>query len=275
MESVVPAWAAARSVKGNRFPQAIGHRGYSASFPENTMAAFRGAKIVGAHALETDVRLSADGSMPRLVDLLQYLVELAVERAWLLLDIKKEASPKDLLAAIARAIASVPCTKRPWNERIILGPWDTECVGACLRLLPGFPVALIAFSPDYASAMLSVPNLNFNVFSRTFATARGNRFVKEAKKLQRLTFSWTDNEDEWMAFSIQNGIDGVITDDPKRFLEVCEQWTSDDVRKAASGFRVKQLILYFIINILIRLAETVAWLKDGSPEFRVKRAVEK
>jgi glycerophosphoryl diester phosphodiesterase len=42
-------------------PQAIGHRGYRAKFPENTMAAFRGAVEAGVHAIETDVHLTKDG----------------------------------------------------------------------------------------------------------------------------------------------------------------------------------------------------------------------
>jgi glycerophosphoryl diester phosphodiesterase len=42
-------------------PQNIGHRGYKAAFPENTMAAFHGAVVAGAHALETDLHLSRDG----------------------------------------------------------------------------------------------------------------------------------------------------------------------------------------------------------------------
>lgn len=42
-------------------PQAVAHRGYKASYPENTMGAFRGAVEVGAHAIETDLHLSKDG----------------------------------------------------------------------------------------------------------------------------------------------------------------------------------------------------------------------
>ena len=44
-----------------RLPQAIAHRGYSAVAPENTISAFRRAVLAGAHALETDLRLSRDG----------------------------------------------------------------------------------------------------------------------------------------------------------------------------------------------------------------------
>jgi phosphatidylglycerol phospholipase C len=42
-------------------PQCIGHRGYKAAYPENTMGAFQGAVDVGAHAIETDLHLSRDG----------------------------------------------------------------------------------------------------------------------------------------------------------------------------------------------------------------------
>lgn len=42
-------------------PQAIAHRGHKAKWPENTMAAFKSALEVGAHAIETDVHLSRDG----------------------------------------------------------------------------------------------------------------------------------------------------------------------------------------------------------------------
>jgi len=41
-------------------PQAIGHRGYKAKYPENTMSSFTAAVEAGVEALETDVRLSKD-----------------------------------------------------------------------------------------------------------------------------------------------------------------------------------------------------------------------
>lgn len=42
-------------------PLIIGHRGASAAAPENTLAAFRLAQTQGAHGIEFDVQLSADG----------------------------------------------------------------------------------------------------------------------------------------------------------------------------------------------------------------------
>ena len=41
----------------------IGHRGASADFPENTIAAFRGASDQGADGVELDVRQTCDGAL--------------------------------------------------------------------------------------------------------------------------------------------------------------------------------------------------------------------
>lgn len=59
--SATAKWTRAQPGVNHGFPQAVAHRGYKASFPENTMGAFRGAVEVGAHAIETDVHLSKDG----------------------------------------------------------------------------------------------------------------------------------------------------------------------------------------------------------------------
>ena len=63
-----------RSDPNIKFPQAVGHRGYNAKYPENTMCSFKAAVEVGAHGLETDVHISKDGvvvlshvSYPRII----------------------------------------------------------------------------------------------------------------------------------------------------------------------------------------------------------------
>ena len=51
----------ARTVTGQALP--IGHRGYAVTVPENTLAAFRAAMEQGCLAVETDLRISADGEI--------------------------------------------------------------------------------------------------------------------------------------------------------------------------------------------------------------------
>ncbi|KAI0434358.1 PLC-like phosphodiesterase [Xylaria sp. FL1042] len=118
-------------------PQTIGHRGFSAAAPENTMAAFKAATEAGAEALETDLHLTRDGvvvlchdqtlqrcygnkakvrdldwseisklrtlreprqPMPRLIDLLEYLEQPGLENIGLMLDIKVILQPRSLPA---------------------------------------------------------------------------------------------------------------------------------------------------------------------------------
>jgi len=61
------ALAAARltdSIVGGRtLPRAIGHRGLSATFPENTLVAFAAALAAGADGIEGDLHLTADGEI--------------------------------------------------------------------------------------------------------------------------------------------------------------------------------------------------------------------
>ncbi|KAI0553293.1 PLC-like phosphodiesterase [Xylaria curta] len=290
-------------------PQAIGHRGYSAAYPENTMAAFRGAVEVGADALETDLHLSKDGvvvllhdsslkrcygdarkvascnwsdltklqtlrepkqSMPRLLDLLEYLAQPEQERIWVLLDIKTDDNMAELLSRIGQTIESVHTTGMPWNERIMLGPWNAEWVAGCVRYLPNFPIALIAFSPLYTTAMLKVAGLNFNLFNYSFATSRGSHFLREAKQCRRFIFSWTNNNTEWMARSLRDEIDAVITDDPKGFLELRAKSNSNEIRIAAR-WSVKEITLWILLNVLTWAWEIMFRIRKGSPKAEVKK----
>ncbi|KAF2181903.1 tubulin-domain-containing protein [Zopfia rhizophila CBS 207.26] len=264
-EFLNPVFAfAQKDVSGNKRPQAIAHRGYKAKFPENTMGAFKGAVEVGAQAIETDIHLSKDGvvvlshdkdlkrcfgrseklidcdweflsklrtlkepheSMPRLTDLLEYLAQPGMEEIWLLLDIKLDNDPEDVMRLIGSTIRSVPPSRhRPWSSRIVLGVWAAKYLPLCSNYLPNFPISHIGFSILYASHFLSVPNISFNLLQGVLMTPWGKKFINKAHCEQRPVFAWTVNEERRMRWDIRHGIDGVITDDPKKFLEVRQGW---------------------------------------------------
>ncbi|KAL5338942.1 PLC-like phosphodiesterase [Aspergillus crustosus] len=296
-----------------KYPQAIAHRGYSAAYPENTMAAFRGAVAVGAHGIETDVHLSKDGvvvishdatlkrcfGVPRKVadceweylstlrtldeskqqmvslhDLLLYVSEPGNEHVWILLDIKMHDDANLLCAAIAKTIASVPEKKtNPWTEKIILGAWKAEWIHACQKHLPDYEIALITFLPSYASAILEVPQLHIHLSLATdpFATRRGTRIRTKAKAQNRKIFSWSDNNDACMARSIENNIDGVITDDPERFVKLCKEWEVQGVRERAGKGSVRETAVWVVVNVVVVLIEVVLALSGWSARRRVKR----
>ncbi|KAL6834801.1 PLC-like phosphodiesterase [Trichoderma camerunense] len=292
-------WASAivsRRDPSRFIPQTIAHRGFKASFPENSMAGFRAAVEVGAHALETDVHLSKDGvvvlshdpslkrcfgvdllikdctwsylsslrtvkephePLPRLVDLLEYLVSgPETEKIWVLLDIKIDDKPEDLLRAVACTFTEVS-SATPWDERIVLGCWNATFMKAALAFLPGFPLAHISTSLYYSRHFLPIPNLGFNMFQLLLVGPLGGWFLTKAKSATRPVFAWTVNSPKWMEWCIRRNIpntpslpsasssssasslsadpkldpttpntvliDGVITDDPRLFLQVCSR----------------------------------------------------
>lgn len=115
-----------------------------------------------------------------------------------------------------------PNPARPWNERVVLGFWAAKFLPLCAKYLPTFPTTYIGFSIPYSRQFLSVPNVSFNILQKSlFAPFFGRRFIREAKANGRSLFVWTVNEESMMRWSISKGLDGVITDDPTKFLEVC------------------------------------------------------
>ncbi|CAM1500954.1 Fc.00g101160.m01.CDS01 [Cosmosporella sp. VM-42] len=270
-------------------PQTIAHRGYKAVYPENSMAAFRGAVEVGAHALETDIHLSADGvavlshdpslkrcfgvdkkigecsweylstletvreprqGLPRLSDLLEWLVEPGLEKIWVLLDIKMDDDEDYLVSVIAKTLESVSGLV-PWEERVVLGCWNATFLQTARCIMPTYPLAHISASILYSHHFLPVPNLGFNMNQKALIGPPGRYFLSKIRAADKQLFVWTVNEERWMEWCIRKNlgrrrskipkvdgeivskmrgdalIDGVITDDPKLFLEVCERYEDE------------------------------------------------
>lgn len=255
---------ARKDVSGRRKPQAIAHRGYKAKFAENTLGAFKGAVEVGADGLETDLHLTRDGvvvlshdkdlkrcfgrdekiidcdyefisklrtlkephePMPRLSDLLEYLAQPGLENIWVLLDIKLDNDADDVMRLIGDTIRSVPpLPSRPWQSRIVLGCWAAKYLPLCSRYLPGFPISHIGFSTLIASYFFTVPNVSFNMAQAVLMTPWGRLFIRKAQSDGRPVYAWTVNEESQMRWNIRHGLDGVVTDDPKLFVQVRDSW---------------------------------------------------
>jgi len=233
--------------------------------------------------------------MPKLKDLLEYLASPGLESTWVLLDIKvRMPNPRprafvlilpqldnnadDVMRLIAETIDHVrPHPNKPWNQRVVLGIWavrelppcpsftpnvpQAKYVPLCNTHLPTFPICYIGFSIPYARQFLHTPNISFNLFQKTLmGPIIGSKFLRDAKALGRPIFMWTVNDESLMKWSISRGADGVITDDPKRFLEVCDAWERGD-RQIRIGWRLWLEIIWF--NIMVLLFGGILWWKYG------------
>jgi phosphatidylglycerol phospholipase C len=106
---------------------------------------------------------------------------------------------------------------------------EAKYLHLCTKYLPGYPVTYIGFSMSYARQFLKVPGVNFNMLQTIMVGLFGNAFLRDVKKANRSIFLWTVNKESWMKWSIKKEVDGVITDDPKKYLEVCENYEDEKI----------------------------------------------
>ncbi len=75
-----------------------------------------------------------------------------------------------------------------------------------------------------------------------------------------------------MKWSIRKEVDGVITDDPKKFLDVCDRWEGGEQEVRLSWTQVFELLR---INLYVVVFGLLFWWKFGEAIDRrwVKRPV--
>jgi hypothetical protein len=160
-----------------------------------------------------------------------------------------------------------PSPSRPWQHRIVLGIWAAKYLPLCSRYLPGFPVSHIGFSTLVASYFFTVPNVSFNMAQIVLMTPWGRAFIRKAQCDQRAVYTWTVNEESRMRWGIRHGLDGVVTDDPKLFLEVRKGWHEG----TRDGLRIKDVLDILRINFFAFIFEILFSIRFGLVEGVLKR----
>jgi glycerophosphoryl diester phosphodiesterase len=223
-------------------PLIIAHRGASRDAPENTLAAFRLAWLQGADAIETDLRLTADGAIVAFHDTdgrrmlrdrrlvrnltlaelktldaggervpaLAEILDLLPQDKQLVLELKE-----DLAAPLSKALAQAPL------ERITLIAFDTAIIAAAKRLLPACR-ALWLFG-DYAS--LPAKQRGERLAARVRELGVDGVDLRHERRLDaalleplradgRIVFTYTVNHSRSVRRCARLGLDGITTDRP-------------------------------------------------------------
>lgn len=110
----------------------------------------------------------------------------------------------------------------------------------------------------YARKFLPVPGVSFNMVQKLLVGPLGAKFMRDVKKAGRSLFVWTVNDEQWMRWCIRRDIDGVITDDPKKFLRVCKSY---DGRKPSPSLEQWAIVLFF--NTLLIPATLIFIIRHG------------
>ncbi|KAF2234993.1 PLC-like phosphodiesterase [Viridothelium virens] len=283
-----PAFASAfLDSRGRRLPQVIAHRGYKAKCPENSLSAFEAAVDAGAHAVETDLHLSKDGvvvlshdpdlkrcfaidkkirdcdwdfiktlrttrvpnePLPCLQDLLELFKKPRWKGVWLMLDIKIDDDPEELMHRLAETFTRVdPGHDGHWKDRVMLGYWTARFIPLCDKYLPGFPITNIGFSPTYCRQFLAVPNAGFNFFQPALISPSGRYFIRAVKAHRRQIYAWTVNDEKNMDWCIRRGVDGIVTDDVAKYFEICDKFNEH----TRYGWPMKMLLQFMYFNVWV------------------------
>lgn len=124
-------------------------------------------------------------------------------------------------------------------------------------------MALICFDLSYARQFLQVADVSFNVHQKILMGPLGRGFLQEARAARRQVYVWTVNAPNLMRWGIQHRVDGVITDDPAYYQQICAQWEAEQqaksgIAKAAGPIRLN-LAEKLDIWTLALLAVLVGW----------------
>ncbi|GAB4271063.1 MAG: glycerophosphodiester phosphodiesterase family protein [Deferrisomatales bacterium] len=234
--------------------QIFAHRGASARWPENTMAAFRAALEAGVDGIETDLRLTRDGRIvlfhdptlarmtgdPRRVDELTFgeLRRLRVAGAHpipSLEELREEVAGRVVLNLEVKSPGVFPVLARA------LGTQADEVLvtAARWRLLPAFRAArpgvrtgpvLTRMGSRQAHAL---SHLRFDAVS-----LQVDGYGRTARRWRRENrcpvLLWVVNDPARAEVLSSLGVDGIFTDDPAAFRRAPEGAMGSDERSSSS-----------------------------------------
>jgi glycerophosphoryl diester phosphodiesterase len=224
----------------------IGHRGASAAFPENTLAAFDGAADLGADWVELDVHRSADGvavvhhdatlpdgrdlrtvvvaDLPPSVPTLAAALARCRERD-LGVNVEIKSDPREpgfddsyevvdvALAAMADLASGADEPLGDGSARFLVTSFDPGCLDA-VRARSAFATGQLAFDIRDVDALLERAAAAGHATVNPWDPFVDASFVERAHGAGLRVFPWTVDDPARMQALVGFGVDGIITNVP-------------------------------------------------------------
>ena len=226
--------------------QVMAHRGASRAEPENTLVAFRRAGEMGAHAVELDVRRTADGVLvvhhnPHLHDgrLIAATVHAdlppsvptlgaaldACEGMWVNVEIKNDPEEPDFDASDSIADETVAhLLARGEDDRWLISCFRVETVDRCRALAPQIRTAwLCTIPPEGVAEDMAARG---HVALHPWVKVLSREVIDACHAAGVQVNTWTCDDPERMAELIEWGIDGICTNVPDEALAVLRNLSS-------------------------------------------------
>lgn len=101
----------------------------------------------------------------------------------------------------------------------------------------------------------------------------GAKFLADCKRQKRAVFLWTVNEEKWMRWAVKKEVDAVLTDDPKKYLELLDDLREEEEASGSiqdTNVTVRDALGLLYINILVLFFGTLFRWRHGRTD-RSKR----
>jgi glycerophosphoryl diester phosphodiesterase len=241
------------SALGCRPPKLIAHRGASATYPENTLAAFDAAVDAGCDGIELDVQLSRDAvpvvyhdrtlrkigagtSAIGLLDLptigrldagswfdpryageripsLDRVLKRYAHGPWLLLELKISPRDKRTGRHVALAEAVAQVLRRRRCRRVMVLCFDLETLELVAHLADDLPTVLNLKAPRHMTRSLRSLVNRISALSLDIRTVSAD-VVSTVHALGKPVFTYTCNGPRTLKRALSARVDGVMTDRP-------------------------------------------------------------
>ena len=243
----------------------IGHRGASAYFPENTMAAFRAAHSMGAEMIELDVLLSKDGVPvvfhdaelddhtngsglvsdhtlkelkaldaggwfdPKFSDqripTLEEVLQFASGKIALNIEIKSEAVTGEMEGGVEEKCLRL-VKQYDMQDHVLFSSFDYRVASHINRLDPDMPVALLYYKKTSGKKL---PSELVNEYDADAFNCSFSQLTKKRLKDLRAheipVFVYTVNQKRRMQKLLDKGVTGIFTDKPDLLKSLIEERT--------------------------------------------------
>jgi glycerophosphoryl diester phosphodiesterase len=231
----------------------VAHRGGSLLAPENTLAAFRNAIQIGAAWIEIDVHQTSDkvtvvihdntldrttngkGSIDKIpfeklrsfdagckfsdkfagekVPTLEETMALIAGKCNLLIEIKNPDASGD----IEKDVVSLIQKHQAWSWSVVQS-FNYQSVLKVHQLDAQIKTALLFVKPNIENIQ-NDPDWSFLSGINIYHRFSGKRTIEKLHGLHKTVFVWTVNHLKRIQKIVENGADGIITDDPQMMKE--------------------------------------------------------
>ncbi|RIA89848.1 PLC-like phosphodiesterase [Glomus cerebriforme] len=247
-------------------PFIVGHRGASANYPENTVLSIEQAIADGADAVEFDIHPTLDNeliiihdpsldrtttgngmisdkkyfgdieflttkqeprcSIARFQDVFDLLLKPENSHVWAVIDIKVYLSPK-VLITLNKILKSYDEDLSVFSKRIALGIWHPKFISYARTYLSDIPIVHIGVSLAIAEDYFSDVD-GYNLRYIALSGYNGRKFIEEAHNKGKPVFVWTVNEENHAKNCHNWGIDAIMTDKTKFFVDFFKDFNENE-----------------------------------------------